>query len=156
MNEKAIDHAQVKIHPPVLTLIHVAAALLLNWLFPFPAALPQIWKSLGVFLVLAGLALALLAIRQFSLAHTTVDPHGSVTTLVTSGPYRFSRNPIYLGFVLMLAGFPLFSGTVWGAILVPVLILNLNSLVIRHEEAYLEKKFGGGYAGYKSRVKRWL
>jgi len=79
-----------------------------------------------------------------------------VRALVTGGPYRFSRNPIYLGFVLILAGFPLFSGTVWGAILVPVLILNLNNLVIQHEEAYLEKKFGEAYAGYRSRVRRWL
>ena len=59
-------------------------------------------------------------------------------------------------FVLMLAGFPLFSGTVWGAILVPVLIINMNSLVIQHEETYLEKKFGDEYARYKSRVRRWL
>ena len=156
MTEQTLDHAQVKIHPPVLTLIHVAAAFLLNWLIPFPATLPQIWKSLGVVLVLAGLALAFMAVRQFSVAHTTLDPHGSVKTIVTSGVYRFSRNPIYLGFVCALIGLPLALGTYWGAALSPLLAMGLNALVIRHEEAYLEKKFGDEYAGYRSRVRRWL
>ena len=156
MVETQTDHADVKIHPPILTLLHVTTALLLSWMFPFPVSLSQIFKIAGVVLVLAGLTLAVMAVRQFSVAHTTLDPHGQVRALVTGGPYRFSRNPIYLGFVLILAGFPLFSGTVWGAILVPVLILNLNNLVIQHEEAYLEKKFGEAYAGYRSRVRRWL
>ena len=156
MVETQTDHADVKIHPPILTLLHVTTALLLSWMFPFPVSLSQIFKIAGVVLVLAGLTQAFLAVRQFNRAHTTLDPHGQVRALVTGGPYRFSRNPIYLGFVLILAGFPLFSGTVWGAILVPVLILNLNNLVIQHEEAYLEKKFGEAYAGYRSRVRRWL
>ena len=150
------DHANVKIHSPVLTLIHIAAALLLGWLVPFPATLPQMMEVLGVVLVLAGLALAFMAVRQMTAARTTVDPHGSVKTIVISGPYRFSRNPIYLGFVCVLIGFPMALGTFWGAVLSPVLVLGLNSLVIQHEEAYLEKKFGDGYTRYKSRVRRWL
>jgi protein-S-isoprenylcysteine O-methyltransferase Ste14 len=156
MVETQVDHAYVKSNPPVMTLLHVAAALLLNWLFPFPASLPQIMKTLGVFLVLVGLVLAFLAIHQFRLAHTTLDPHGSVNVLVTSGPYRFSRNPIYVGFTCTLLGLPLALGTYWGAVLSPLLVLGLNTLVIRYEEAYLEKKFGDVYTGYRSRVRRWL
>ena len=156
MVEMQSDHADVKIHPPVLTLIHVAAAILLNRLFPFPAGLPQMVEMLGVMLVLAGLGLAFMAVRQFGAAHTTLDPHGSVKTIVTSGPYRLSRNPIYVGFVCTLIGLPLALGTYWGAVLSPLLVLGLNSLVIQHEEAYLEKKFGEAYAGYKSRVRRWV
>ncbi|MEW5940258.1 MAG: isoprenylcysteine carboxylmethyltransferase family protein, partial [Chloroflexota bacterium] len=150
------DHADVKIHPPVLTLTFVIAAFLLNWLIPFPVALPHILKSLGVVLVLAGLTLAFLAVREFGRAHTTLDPHGSVKVIVSSGPYRFSRNPIYLGFVCALIGLPLALGTYWGAMLSPLLALGLNALVIRREEAYLEKKFGEAYARYKSRVRRWV
>jgi protein-S-isoprenylcysteine O-methyltransferase Ste14 len=87
---------------------------------------------------------------------TTLDPHGSVTEIVTSGPYRFSRNPIYLGFVLLLIGFSFAFRTYWGVLLSPVLTASLYQLVIKHEEAYLEKKFGDRYTSYKSRVRRWL
>jgi protein-S-isoprenylcysteine O-methyltransferase Ste14 len=89
-------------------------------------------------------------------AQTTLDPHGSVSTIVTSGPYRFSRNPIYLGFLCLLIGFPFIFRNYWGLILSPLLIVLMNTLVIQHEEAYLEKKFGEAYTGYKSRVRRWL
>ena len=156
MVETQTDHAEVKIHPPILTLLHVTAALVLNWLIPFPASLSQIFKILGVVLVLVGLTFAFLAVRQFNRAHTTLDPHSAVNALVTDGPYRFSRNPIYLGFVCTLVGLPLALRTWWGAALSPLLVVGLNTLVIRHEEAYLEKKFGDEYAGYKSRVRRWL
>jgi protein-S-isoprenylcysteine O-methyltransferase Ste14 len=89
-------------------------------------------------------------------AHTTLDPHGSVTEIVTNGPYRFSRNPIYLGFVCFLVGFTFIFRTYWGLILSPVLIILLYQLVIKYEEAYLEQKFGEVYTNYKSRVRRWL
>ena len=150
------DHAAVKIHPPVLLFIHVFAAFLLNKLFPLPLAFPigLVWA--GYFLVLLGIGLAFSAANRFMQVHTTLDPHGSVSKIVTSGPYRFSRNPIYLGFVWLLIGFPFIFRTFWGLILSPLFIVLMNKLVIEHEEAYLEKKFGTTYIGYKSRVRRWL
>ena len=93
---------------------------------------------------------------QFGKVRTTLDPHGSVSAVVTSGPYRFSRNPIYLGFVCTLIGLPLALGNIWGAVLSPVLMVSLYQLVIKHEEAYLEEKFKDVYTSYKSRVRRWL
>lgn len=89
-------------------------------------------------------------------ARTTLDPHGSVTSVVSSGIYRFTRNPIYLGMICMLIGFPLVFGNVWGIPLVLAFIPLMNKLVIEYEEAYLTKKFGEGYTGYKRRVRRWL
>jgi protein-S-isoprenylcysteine O-methyltransferase Ste14 len=150
------DHADVKIHPPILLLIHLLAAFILNWLLPFPIAAPKPVLWAGYVLVFIGLSLVFSAIYQFGKAKTTVDPHGSVSNIVRSGPYRFSRNPIYLGFTCILIGLPLALGNVWGVILSPVLVLSLNRLVIRHEEAYLEGKFGDVYTNYKSRVRRWL
>lgn len=89
-------------------------------------------------------------------ARTTVDPHGSVSEIVTGGVFGISRNPIYLGFVCLLIGFPFIFGIYWGLILSPLFIILMNKLVIQHEEAYLEKKFGEVYTNYKSRVRRWL
>jgi protein-S-isoprenylcysteine O-methyltransferase Ste14 len=128
----------------------------LNRLLPLSFAFPKDLVWLGYLLVLAGLGFAFGAVNQFRKAQTTVDPHGSVSAIVTSGPYRFSRNPIYLGLVCLLIGFPLIFKTYWGLILSPVFIMLMNTLVIQHEEAYLEKKFGDVYTSYKSRVRRWL
>jgi protein-S-isoprenylcysteine O-methyltransferase Ste14 len=156
MSETQRDHASVKVHPPILLLLHIFATFLLNWLFPLPLAFPKILVWVGYLLILVGIGLAFNAAVRFMKAHTTLDPHGSVTEIVTNGPYRFSRNPIYLGFVCLLIGFPFIFRTYWGLILSPVLMLSLYQLVIKHEESYLEKKFGDSYTSYKSRVGRWL
>ena len=148
------DHADVKIHPPVLLLIHLGVAYLLRRFLPFE--IPNFLVWIGYLLVLVGLGLAFNAVTQFIRARTTLDPHGSVSEIVTSGMYRFSRNPIYLGFLCLLIGFSFLFRSFWGLILSPLFVLLMNALVIQQEEAYLEKKFGEGYNSYKSRVRRWL
>ena len=150
------DHADVKIHPPILLLIHLLAAFLLNWLLPLPFAISKVVIWLGYILVLVGLGFAFNAFNRFRQANTTLDPHGSVSAVVISGPYSFTRNPIYLGFTCFLIGFLFIFKSYWGLILSPIFILLMNVLVIQHEEAYLEKKFGETYTSYKSRVRRWL
>ncbi|NJC96437.1 MAG: isoprenylcysteine carboxylmethyltransferase family protein [Anaerolineales bacterium] len=152
------DHPNINrnIHPPVLLLIHLLAAFLLSWLLPLRIASINSLTWAGYVLLLAGLGLASSAVSRFTKAHTTLDPHGSVSAMVTDGPYRFSRNPIYLGFVCTLIGLPLALGNVWGAILSPLLMMTLYRFVIKHEEVYLEKKFQDVYASYRTRVRRWL
>jgi protein-S-isoprenylcysteine O-methyltransferase Ste14 len=152
------DHPNINrnIHPPIVMLFHLLAAFLLNWLLPLPFALPKVFEWMGYILVFVGLGFAFSAVSQFGKMRTTLDPHGSANTIVTSGPYRFSRNPIYLGFVCTLIGLPLALENIWGAVLSPVLMVSLYHLVIKHEEAYLEEKFKDVYTSYKSRVRRWL
>ena len=96
------------------------------------------------------------AFIEFQKAQTTLDPHGSTTQLVTSGIYRFSRNPIYLGLLFFVIGLPLYAGSYWGIVIAPLYIFLMNHLVIQHEEVYLEQKFGEFYTGYQSRVRRWV
>ena len=155
-HEDHADHADVKIHPPILTIIFILIAYVLKWTIPIQIAVSNLLRNVGFALVVIGFLLGFAAFLEFSKARTTILPHGSVSSIVTSGIYRFTRNPIYLGFLLMLIGFPLNSGAVWGIILAPVFIYFMNSLVIKREEAYLEKKFGEVYTSYKSRVRRWL
>jgi len=150
------DYASVKIHPPILLLIHIGVAWLLGKFITLPIVVSPLFKNIGLGLAGIGFLLGLLALYAFTKARTTVNPHGSVRAIVSTGIYRFTRNPIYLGMVLMLIGFPLAFGNVWGIPLAPVFIFLMNKLVIEHEEAYLEKKFGEAYTGYKSRVRRWL
>lgn len=150
------DHASVKIHPPILLLIHIVAAWLLGKFILLPMVVSPTIHNIGLALAGIGFLFGLLSLYAFTKARTTVNPHGSVKTIVSSGVYRLTRNPIYLGMVLMLIGFPLAFGNVWGIPLVLAFIPLMNKLVIEHEEAYLEKKFGEAYTGYRSRVRRWL
>lgn len=144
------------IHPPVVALAFLLAALLLERLLAFPFEIPVWARQVGFGLALAGFFFGAAAFVEFRRSHTTLDPHGSVKALVSGGIYCLSRNPIYLGFVFLIVGFPLMRGTLWGLVAAPFFMLTLSRLVIEKEEAYLEKKFKEQYADYKSKVRRWL
>jgi protein-S-isoprenylcysteine O-methyltransferase Ste14 len=150
------DQAGIRIPAPILTMIHITMALLLGFLapLPIPAPIPVRWLGLG--LAALGFILGVLALIEFRRARTTSDPKKPAQNFVTTGVYRYTRNPIYLGFVLMLIGLPLNMGIYWGFILVWPLVTFMNNMVIKHEEAHLEKKFKAQYAEYASHVRRWL
>jgi protein-S-isoprenylcysteine O-methyltransferase Ste14 len=152
------DHPDINsyVHPPVVTLLFILVAYLLGWFLPLPFTAPGILRTAGFTLAVIGFLCGLAAVTQFGKARTTLDPHGTASAVVTSGIYRFTRNPIYLGFLCLVIGLPLYSGYYWGAIISPLFVMTMNRLVIEKEEAYLEKKFGEAYTSYKSRVRRWL
>lgn len=144
------------VHPPIVALIFIAAAFVLGRFVLGSFMAPSVLRNIGFALTFIGLLCGVGAFLEFRKARTTLDPHGSTKQLVTSGIYRFTRNPIYLGFLLMVIGFPLNSGFYSGIVVAPFFALTLNRLVIEKEEAYLEKKFKDVYTSYKSRVRRWL
>ena len=144
------------VHPPVVALMFIVIAYFLGRFIHLPFAAPPILRYFGLALTFVGFLLGVASVLEFWKARTTLDPHGSSQQVVTSGIYGFTRNPIYLGFLLMVIGLPLNSGLYWGIVLAPFYVLTMNRLVIQHEEAYLEKKFGNEYTGYTSRVRRWL
>ena len=150
------DHPDIRILPPVLMLIFIAAAFVLNWLVPLPVPAEPVVRIVGWALLILGFALGFSALRELTRAGTSPVPHEPTTAVVTSGVYTFTRNPIYLGFLLTIVGLPLAFGNPWGLLLIPVAIPAFNMLVIQHEEAYLHRKFGSAYAAYTERVRRWL
>jgi protein-S-isoprenylcysteine O-methyltransferase Ste14 len=150
------DHPQVMVMPPVVYLGYLIGALVLNWIVPFPAPWPLPLRILGGLLVAAGLIFGGSAFAQMTKAHTSPDPHQPTTALVTQGPYRFTRNPIYLGFFLIYLGFTLLAGTLWGLVISPFLLWTITHAAIHAEEDYLEKKFGEQYTAYRSRVRCWI
>ena len=158
MNETQKDHPNINriVHPPLVALLYIVAALLLGMFIPIPLAMPVILRNIGFALILIGFLCGAAAFIEFRKARTTLDPHSSVKSLVTTGVYRLTRNPIYLGFLLLVIGVPLSSGYYWGFLISPFFVLTMNRLVIEHEESYLEKKFWDVYSDYKSRVRRWL
>lgn len=144
------------VHPPVVAIFYIIVAIMLGIFMPLLGELTRSVRNIGFGLVAVGFLLGLAALIEFRKAKTTVLPHGSVSNIISSGIFRFTRNPIYLGFLLMVIGFPLNYGSLWGIIAAPFFVVTMNRLVIEKEEAYLEKKFGERYASYKSRVRRWL
>lgn len=144
------------VHPPLVAVFFIVLAYVLGFFVPLPFILPAILRYVGLVLTFAGFLLGMGAFMEFRKARTTLDPHGSSKQLVTSGIYRYTRNPIYLGFLLMVIGLPLSSGLIWGLLLAPFYVMTMNSLVIQREEAYLEKKFKSQYISYTSQVRRWL
>ena len=155
---KEQDHPNISpmVHPPVVALMFIVIAYFFGRFTPLPFVAPLILQYIGLIMTFVGFLLGIGAFIEFRKARTTLDPHGSAKQLVTSGIYRFTRNPIYLGFLLMVIGLPLNSGLYWGIVVAPFYILLMNRLVIEREEAYLEKKFGKIYTSYKSQVRRWL
>jgi protein-S-isoprenylcysteine O-methyltransferase Ste14 len=145
-----------RIHPPLVALFCIVVALILGRFVTIPLATPQIVTNIGFALTFIGFLLGVGALIEFRKARTTLDPHSSVNNLVMSGVYRFTRNPIYLGFLFMVIGLPLNYGYYWGIVIAPIFVILINRLVIKKEEAYLEKKFKEQYTSYRSRVRRWL
>lgn len=151
-----LAHPNIKIPPPFLALIHVVAASVLTRLLPLPFVVPPALQIVGFVLVVFGFLLGVGALIAFWRAGTTLNPRGRAAELVTSGIYGFTRNPVYLGFLFIVIGLSLDSGSYWGILLAPIFIILFNQLVIRHEEQYLAHRFGEQFISYKAKVRRWL
>jgi protein-S-isoprenylcysteine O-methyltransferase Ste14 len=151
------DTAEVIIRPPIAWGLAVIAGLALNWLVPLPflpTDLPLGW--LGALVFVLALALFAWAIATMTRAGSNVPTNLPTTTIVENGPYRFTRNPIYLAMVLSLIGLAIALDNPWLLIMLVPFALVINFGVVAREEAYLERKFGDVYRGYRSRVRRWL
>ena len=110
----------------------------------------------GTLLLAAGLLVIAWGLLTFLRAHTAIMPHHSASTLVTHGPYRFTRNPMYLGMTLLYLGLTLRANMGWPLLLLPVVLWTLYRLVISREERYLSGAFGAAYDDYRRRVRRWI
>ncbi len=153
---KEPDHSGVKFPPPLIYAGIFLFALILERFFP-AALLRKTTSGVAAFVCIAGwLILTIWSIASFRRARTSFVPAKPATALVSSGPYRFSRNPMYVGFTVLYLGMAFLFAGLWGLILLPVLIAIIQSYVIAREEQYLERKFGEEYLRYKARVRRWI
>jgi len=147
------DRARVKGPPPLYMLLSLVLGVLIHrFLLPLP--FEARWWGLAP--ALGGFLLGMISIRQFVRIGESVDPGEPNHRLVNTGPYQFSRNPIYLGFILMQVGVSLLVQTWWGVLTAPLTILLLHSQVVIYEEAYLERQLGQAYLEYKKQVRRWI
>ena len=155
-NKTAPDKAGVIIFPPLLYVLFLVAGILFSYFFPhqilsFPVAL-----SLGLFIFVIGFATLFTAANLFVKSKNPVNPSGSTQLIISSGIYKYTRNPMYVGLTIIFIGISLiFNAWVSFILLIPLLVI-VQKGIIEREEKYLTRKFGNQYLSYKSKVRRWL
>jgi protein-S-isoprenylcysteine O-methyltransferase Ste14 len=156
MGRRHVESAGVVAPPPLVYLVGLAAGLALDAALP-EATLPgAVRLPVGAVALGAGVALVVAFAVAFRRAATAVRPDRPTTAVVTSGPYRLTRNPGYLGMALMFVGVAVLADAPWALVaLIPVLVI-VDRGVVAREERYLERKFGQPYLAYKARVRRWV
>jgi protein-S-isoprenylcysteine O-methyltransferase Ste14 len=141
---------------PPLIFGAILGAILLHKAFALPSPLPKAARILGFPLVLAGLLLGGSAFKAQRRVGTTPNPYQPTTVLVETGPYRFTRNPMYIGMALIAAGLAFLLNAFWALLLIPGMLFSVDRGMVSKEEQYLEARFGEDYQEYKSRVPRWV
>jgi protein-S-isoprenylcysteine O-methyltransferase Ste14 len=145
-----------KLIPPVYLLTSVLLMFVLDRYLPVQNITISTFNFSGLFVGLCGFALTANGAFSFKKAGTTIKPFETSTVLVTNGLYRFSRNPMYLGMVVILIGMAIYLGSLAPYFIIPVFILIIQEWFIKYEEPFLENIFGVEYLDYKSKVRRWL
>lgn len=142
--------------PPFIFFGIEALALVIDWFVPFPFLPDSVSLIAGIVFVVIGLVVGFWAFAAMRNAHTPVDPYEPSTAIVTDGPYRFTRNPIYVAFTSIYLGFACLFNALGPLIFLPLVLAIIDRWVILREEHYLEAKFGPVYTDYKAKVRRWL
>lgn len=157
VKDETRDNAGVILPPPILWAGAVIIGLGLNYLTALrfvPDQIPRLW--LGLLFFITGFGLILLAIRALKRAQTRVEPYKPTTAIVAEGPYRYTRNPIYMGMFLGLIGLATSLDNLWLLLLLAPFYLAIRYGVVAREETYLTRKFGQTYLGYQAKTRRWL
>jgi protein-S-isoprenylcysteine O-methyltransferase Ste14 len=156
MSKVNSDAPDVKIIPPLVYLAGIVVGLLVSVWMPITVIQnPTAW-IIGGFFIVCGAVLAGSAILKFKGVGTTVRPDRAASSLVIAGPYKITRNPMYLGLALVYLGIAVADQSVWALILFPVVLIIIQHWAIEPEEAFLERRFGTDYSRYRANVRRWL
>jgi protein-S-isoprenylcysteine O-methyltransferase Ste14 len=142
--------------PPLIYLASIATGLVLHWAWPRTVLSGVTLATLGSALVVASLLLFGTSVRRFRAAGTPVPARKPTTAIVRSGPYRFSRNPIYLAFSLLQLGIAVWVNSWWLVATLAAAVAIIHWVVVPREEQYLEARFGAAYLDYKASVRRWM
>lgn len=143
------------LRPPLVLLAVIILGVVLNLIWPFPF-IPAAVVLVGPVIVIAAVLLFVLSVREFRATGTSVRGNERTTAIVRTGPYGFSRNPIYLAFVLFLLGLVLALNNLWLLVALAAFAGFISIIVIPREEQFLERNFEAEYSEYKAAVRRWL
>ena len=144
------------VRPPLVYLAAIATGSALEFAWPLPFLPHAVVAPLGLLLVVAAVALFSGSVGKFRAAGTPVPGNKATTAIVRAGPYRFSRNPIYLAFSLLHLGIAIWVNSLWLVATLVASVAVIAWVVIPREEQYLERRFGAEYVEYKKSVRRWV
>ena len=156
MTDNERDTPGVVAPPPLIYLGPLVLGLLLNGRFPVPFLPRGLARVLGCPLLGGGVLLMNWFFWTLRSAGTPINPEKPVSSLVTGGPFRYTRNPGYLSMAMIYAGIATLANALWAVLVLPVALLAIRWGVIEREEGYLERKFGEEYLRYKTKVRRWI
>ncbi|UCC71930.1 MAG: isoprenylcysteine carboxylmethyltransferase family protein [Gemmatimonadota bacterium] len=142
--------------PPTYVFLALLVMVGLHFLMPVATVIAWPWRLVGIGPLVTGVIINVIADRAFQKAGTTVKPFQQSSALITSGVYRFSRHPMYLGIVLTIVGIACLMGSLAPFAVIPFLALLLDRRFIRIEERMLEERFDEAWLQYKARVRRWI
>ena len=145
-----------KLVPPILFLLCVALMGLLRWLWPIRMLSPFPYNLLGLVPLLLGLGVGIAGALTFRRAKTNIRPFKEADKLVTEGPFRYTRNPMYLGLSLVLAGIWLLLGALSPLLGMLIFVVTADRWYIAFEEHMLQRKFGPAFDAYRAKVRRWI
>ena len=152
--------AAVRVPPPILAIVTIVTGYVLDRFIPifssYDLPTPARYWIGGIVVAASGLILGVWPVIQFRDSGQDITPWTATPEIVVKGPYRFTRNPMYLMMLLVCIGFAILLSDPWILVLTPVCAWLLYRLAIRPEEAYLEQEFGDSYRVYKKRVRRWI
>ena len=149
------DSPGVRVPPPLIFAAVFVLGLGLQQVTP-AFVWPPLFEIPGVVLVALGILLMFVSVGVFWSRRTTILPDRPATEFVVVGPYKFTRNPMYLGMSVAYLGLSMAFGPVWPLAFLPAAMLLVVRFVIRREEEYLRRTFGASYEEYCSRVRRWI
>src|SRR5215831_19067965 len=144
------------VRPPLVYLTSLASGAVIHHAAPLPFLPGTLTVPLGVPLIAVAIGLFSYSVVKFWAAGTPVPARKPTTAIVRAGPYRFSRNPIYLAFTVFQLGIAIWVNSVWLLATLVGAVALIHTVVIPKEEQYLERKFGAQYLEYKASVRRWL
>jgi protein-S-isoprenylcysteine O-methyltransferase Ste14 len=144
------------VRPPLVYLISLVIGALIQLAAPLPFLPRTLALPLGASLVVVAIGLFSYSVAKFRAAGTPVPARKPTTVIVRTGPYRFSRNPIYLAFSLLQLGIAIWANSLWLLATLVGAVALIHYVVIQREEQYLERRFGAQYLDYKASVRRWL
>ncbi|MBO9592551.1 MAG: isoprenylcysteine carboxylmethyltransferase family protein [Niabella sp.] len=151
-----MDTSIPRIPPPLYFLLSLMAMLLLHTYRPIACWLHAPWKYLGIIVLVAGFALSAGSALLFRKSGTRLRPGAQATFMVIRGPFRYTRNPMYCGLIIMLTGLAILLGTVSPLFIIPVCFIILHTQFVLKEEKWMEQWFGEAYLTYKRKTPRWF